>query len=278
MGVLYQELDCIGLLFRQHTGQPDGERPRCALHHRVRQHGPFPDRVHDPGPAGDDAADSEADAADAGHDWASTSDERAPDPLRQRPAEAFPGDYEPLPRGGGESPGLPGTDGGPAAHMDRAVPGPSKEPGHQPRRPGWALPASVLVEPCGGHRPTPELHLLRPGPGEPGPDADPPHPGGSFNLGPAEDDDDAHGGRQAAVYQQHDAVDDALDARLLRLHLPQRPGALLGDLRRHRRRDAGVHHEGLEPGHPRFLETQARPRTAPPCSSRGGSRTKGVGE
>lgn len=78
-----------------------------------------------------------------------------------------------------------------------------------------------------------------------GPDACHAGAGRPFHVGDSEDDHDAFGRPTAGADQQDDAVDDAVDVRLLHDHISQRVGGILDCLKRGRHRNTGIRH-GLE--------------------------------
>ena len=218
---------------RGHTGTDD-QQPRGVVQSAVQQLWPQHTRVYYRRPGGNDPSDRAAESPDEGHDLAPAQAERDPAEVLQRQAKGFQGDHAALQGARGQSSGLSGPHVHPVPHLDRPLPVHHSDGTIHPREPGGPVQAPLLMAAVGPQGRTDKQLLPLAGPRPTRPDADPPRPGRRVHVLHAEDDNHAGGGRETAVHQPHDAVDDAPDVRVLHYPVRERAGIVLG----------GVEHRG----------------------------------
>lgn len=212
------------------------ERPSGLIYHLFQPDGYRHYLVHCHCPAGHSPPDNQAIEADEGHERPSTPHEGNSGPLRQRPVRDFQTDDGSIQGSRGQSHRLPGPVCHPDAHPLWALPGVDT---------GFVLPARQLGRPVGkalyldpavphirGGAAAVEFPLV--GPSRAGPNEL--HHAGSgvrIDLAPTENDNDPVGGPETEQQPNDDALDDAVNDRLLLIHIAQWTGAVLDFVKPH---------------------------------------------
>ena len=195
--------------------------------------------VHHLGETGNFASNDPPDPPDAGNDLASAQVAGNPDPLRPGPQSSIPGNHADVSGGGRQPHRLLGAVGSADAHPVWPVPGPGKNPLHQPGRSGGLVRKNLFLLAFrryffGG---APGLQVPLVGLGRVGP-ADITHSpiGVRFDLDPTKDDHDPVHRPPATGQPDHDALDDAVINSIFLLVFSQRTSPVLDSLQRYRYR------------------------------------------
>ena len=220
----------------------DDQQPGAAVLHfpqpvRHQHH-----RIHSDSARYYDPAVGETEPAAKGDERASAQAQGDTGALLQGPAAYLPGNHEALQAGGGKPVGLPGAHVHPVPYMDRAVPGASPDPTIDSGESSGPLgPPLLVASDCAPRNSSRQLFPVARS-GKTGLHACFARPGGRLHVPHAEDDHHADAGPQAGVDKPHDALDDAVDVRLLHPAVPERSGAVLGGLQHRWCGDTGIHY------------------------------------
>ena len=125
---------------------------------------------------------------------------------------------------------MPWADVHTIPYLDRALPVRPPDATLNAGEPGRSIQAPVLVAASSapGHSAGQRFPVA--GPGRTGRYTPPSRPGGWLHVSHAEDDHHAVGGPQAGVHKPYDAMDDALDVRILHHDVSEWAGPILDNL------------------------------------------------
>ena len=220
----------------------DDQQPGVAVLHFPQSVRHQHHRIHSHSASHHDPAVGETEPAAKGDERASAQTQRDTGTLLQGSTAYLPGNHEDLQAGGRKPVGLPGAHVHPVPYMDRAVPGTSPDPTVDSGESGGPLgPPLLVASDRAPDNPSRQLFPVARS-GEARLHARYARPGGRLHVPHAEDDHHADAGPQAGVNKPHDAVDDAVDVRLLHPAVPKRSGAVLGGLKHRWCGDTGIHY------------------------------------